>query len=110
MAFKMRGWSAFKKETNLSEEEQSRITEKNKENKEITLNKVINTETGEVYPQRGKFTKTVKSLEKGKPVKQEKKQDKKPHSPRFHGLSPERITEIKAKESKKGVTKGTLGE
>jgi hypothetical protein len=28
MAFKMKGWSAFKKETNLPEEEQQRITDK----------------------------------------------------------------------------------
>ena len=87
--------------------------DKNKRAKS-TLSKVMNIETGEVYPQRGKFMKTAKKLErakmpkkaeaiplKGKPVKRETKTDKKPHSPRFHGLSQERIAKIKAKDRKK---------
>ena len=106
MAFKMRGWSAFTKDENLPEEEQSRITAKNKEK----LEEVIDTETGEVYPQRRTLTRTVKPLEKALPIRVRAESVKaepepKKHSPRFHGLSPERIAEIKAKESKKGVTK-----
>ena len=90
--------------------------DKNKRAKS-TLSKVMNIETGEVYPQRGKFMKTAKPLERKKRLLKEVEKeidgfgpppDPRPkHSPRFHGLSKQRIAEIKAKDRKKRTNKAT---
>ena len=69
MAFKMGGWSAFKKETNLPEEEQQRISD---------------------AKPKGKFMKVSKKLKRNYEYYRKK--------PRFIGLSDERIEEILSKE------------
>ncbi len=56
MAFKMNGWSAFTKEKNLPEEEQSRITEKGKNDT------TIKTKLKTAIPMKGGSTTAGKIL------------------------------------------------
>jgi len=89
MAFKMRGFSAFTKTDDDTVEVPG------------GAGTTINVNTGEVIKPKLKMTKKTGKLEKRPtPPPNKEKDESQPHSPRFYGLSDERIQQIKNKKKK----------